>query len=345
MKITHMKKVFGFFGVVGMAVTLGCGSIPAGIIDDLLNDNAVGGDLFELQVFASNTDGASGIALAPNGDLYTVNKDGLFGPIKDGDDLSTKEPIGATNLGSPEIFDQGTSSLVLAITNSGEFWIGSNCCAILAVVPPEGGPAEPFDQFIINVQGEGVVKPEAMAIVPQGFEGAQIQPGNLLLGQETDFDHLVAIDVEGEGTVVSVDNPDESVDPVQREAHHITFGLDGTFYSSRGLAGLELFGIQTITPDGQPTNLPGTLGVKADSFVGLANGDLIIRGAVSRTARDRDNGLLVYSAADDEIALALSLPDQEVSEDDEMIITPDGGTIFLALPNRNEIVKAVDLRE
>lgn len=339
------------FASLAFAVTvpmLGCGTVPAGIIGDILNgnDNQAIGDLVELGVYATNTGGASGIALRPSdGALFAVNKDGLFGPIENGDDLSTMTPIGATNLADMSVFDQETDNLVLAITNSGEFWIGSNCCSLLAVVPPEGGDAAPFNQFIEANESQAV-KPESMAIIPEGFSGPQMKPGDLLLGQETDFNQLVAIDVEGDHAIELVVNPDDSDPPLQREAHHLTFGLDGKLYSSRGLAGLTLFGIQTIDTDGQPTNLPGTLGVSAHSFVALESGDLIIRGTHSRSARpeDQDNGMLIYSAADQSIAFALSLPDGEISEDDEMIITPDGTTIFMSLPQRNEIVRAIDRR-
>ena len=296
----------------------------------------------DLSVYATNTDGASGIALRPSdGALFAVNSTGLFGPIEEGDDFSTLSPIGATNLADADLFDQETSALVLAITNSGEFWIGSPCCQTLAVVPPDGGAAVPSEVLLGGVDTSNI-KPETMALVPEGFQGPQIQPGNLLVGQETTFSRLGAIDVDAEEpTVIGVENPGE----INRHAHHLTFGLDGTLYSSRGVAGLTIMGLQTIDTDGLPTELAGSLGVAADSFVGLVNGDLVIRGTWQTGATESTRGVLYYSAADQEISVGLALPTGDMSEDDEMVITPDGSAIFLCLPSRNEILRVVDLRE
>jgi len=343
----------GVFSVVGLTLALGCDAVPPGIIDDILNGNGNGNDndndnvsvdLVELQVYATNTKEASGLALHPTtGEVYAVNEDGLFGPISQGANLSTMTPIGATNLDEAPFEEFELDSLVLAITNSGEFWIGSKGSGILAVVPPAGGPAEAFEgQAEENT--EQAIHPETMAVVPASFQGPQMAPGNLLVGQDTDFDWLNAIDVEADRTVIRVDNPTDPENPQERDAHHLTFGLDGVLYSSRAETALTTEGIQTIATSGLPTPLPGTLGLKADSFVGLANGDLIIRGARAVTAGNTENGILIYSAADEETVLGVALPLQEVSEDDEMIITSNGDTVYLSLPKRNQIYRAIDKR-
>lgn len=347
MCIERMNGWRGLLAAVLLAVAPGCGSIPANIIDDILNSNEndnVTVDLVRLDLFATNTNGASGMALDPsNGDLYVVNEDGLFGPLEDGADLSTMTPIGATNLDEAPFEEFILGSLVLAITNSGEFWIGSSGSGILAVVPPGGGPAVAFEGQSMDNTAQAIF-PETLAIVPAGFQGPQIMPGDLLVGQDTTFDLLNVIVVGGDGSVLAVDNPTDPDNPQQREAHHLAFGLDGMLYSSRATTSLTREGIQTIAANGLPAPLPGTMGVKADSFVGLANGDLIIRGARGLTGAISENGILVYSAADGDIVLGLDLPVSEISEDDEMVITADGGTIFLSLPRRNQIVRAVDLR-
>jgi hypothetical protein len=345
MWIERLNGWKGLLSAVLLAIAPGCGSIPSGIIDDIINGNDnVAEDLVQLDVYATNTNGASGIALDPmTGDLYAVNEDGLFGPIEDGADLTGMTPIGATNLDEAPFEEFLLSSLVLAITDAGEFWIGSPGSGILAVVPPGGGPAEAFEGQSMDNTVQAIF-PETMAIVSTGFQGPQIMPGDLLLGQDTDFDALNAIAVGGDRAVTAVDNPTDPDNPQRREAHHLTFGLDGVLYSSRAEIALTMAGIQTIASDGLPTPLAGTMGVKADSFVGLANGDLIIRGARAITAVQSENGILVYSAADEDIVLGLELPLAEISEADEMVITADGDTVFLSLPNRNQIVRAIDLR-
>jgi len=353
MRIERLNGWRGLFAAILLAVAPGCNSVPAGIIDDIINGNLnlndngndnVSVDLVRLDVFATNTNGASGIALDPStGDLYAVNEDGLFGPLEEGADLSGMTPIGATNLDEAPFEEFLLSSLVLAITDAGEFWIGSPGSGILGVVPPGGGPAVAFEGQSMDNTVQAIF-PETMAIVPAGFQGPQIMPGDLLVGQDTNFDALNAIAVGGDESVVAVDNPTDPDNPQRREAHHLTFGLDGMLYSSRAELALTMEGIQTIATNGLPTPLAGTLGVKADSFVALANGDLIIRGARGLTGATSENGILVYSADDRDIVLGIELPLSEISEDDEMVITADGDTVFLSLPRRNQIVRAVDLR-
>lgn len=356
--MTRTWKSAWLFSLLGLAVALGsgCDAVPVGAIADLIPDlngddgGANGPALAELDTYATNTGGASGLALRPSdGALFAVNGVGLFGPINEGDDLSAMTPIGATNLADADIFDldthgtEATRSLSLAITNSGEFWIGSDCCQTLAIVGPQGGDAVPFLGLLSGDIDTSNIKPETLALVPDGFDGPQMKPGNLLASQDTTFSRLAAIDVEAdEPTVVNVDNP--VAEDINREGHHLTFGLDGTLYSSRALRGLTFAGIQTIDPDGTPAPLPGTLNLSANSFVGLANGDLVIRGARGVVAASPQNGILFYSAADDALTFALGLSTEQRSEDDELVITADGSAVFLSLPNANTIVRVIDTR-
>lgn len=358
-------------GIVALIGAAGCGgAVPGGVgglVDDIIdngNDNGNGNDndnsandndndngepagpTASLTVIANNTNGAGGLAFATNGDLYMVNQDGLFGPIDQDSanwpvDISTMQPIGATNLADADLFDVITTSHVLAITNSGEFWIGSRCCTTLAIVPPEGGDAEAFLDQLSGGVTTGI-KPESMVIVPDGFDGPEIDPGNLLLGQDTTFSRLSAIDVEGDRAVVQVTNPiaDDPDNPVNRDAHHLTFSTDGTLYSSDDIAALTAAGFQTIAEDGTPTDIAGTEGIAATTFVVLDNGDLLMRGTWQENATaDTVSGVLLWSAADQTLSVALQLPFSEVSGDDEMIATPDRSTIYLSLPARNEIVR------
>ncbi|MCK4659482.1 MAG: hypothetical protein KAV82_08170 [Phycisphaerae bacterium] len=356
MRIGQWLLVGAFLGIVPL---VGCDSVPVGDIVDIIDVidgvDGVDGvipdeDLFEFEVFATNTGGASGFALRPSDNaVFILNKDGLFGPIQKDDDVSTMAPIGATTLADPEFFDLEQSSLVMAITNSGEFWIASPCCSTMAIVGPEGGEAEAFIGLLEGPdQGNpSNVKPETMVIVPEGFDGPQIDPGNLLVGRESTFSDLSAINVEGNREVVPrIDNPDELENPddfLNRLSHHLAFGPDGTLYGSRGLAGALLSGMQTIDTDGRPHELPGTLGLSADSFVVLDNGDIVISGAYHPQGESRILGILLWSADTQSITMGLPISDSEYSEDNELVIAPDG-TIYMALPDRNEIVRVIDKR-
>lgn len=336
--------------LAALAATAGCDGIAVSgggqslLIDNVNENVAPEPDPIELEVIATNTGGATGIALRPaDGALFLVNADGLFGPIDPGDDVSAMEPIGATNLDDADLFDIETGSLVLAISNSGEFWIGSTCCATLAVVGPEGGDAEPFTALLEGVDPSNI-KPETMVIIPEGFEGPQMRPGNLLVGQETSFSRLTAIDVDGDLSVVNVDNPAIIADPeegLNREAHHLTLGSGGVLYGARGSALVSERAVQTIDEEGNPVGVPGTEALSTASFIVLADGDLIVRGIYDPEGDERLEGILIWSGADEEVLPGLDLPATETSADDEMILAPDGETIYLALPNRNEIVRVI----
>ncbi len=86
-----------------LAVLMGCDgvAVPSGgsLFPTGGNENdAPEPDAIELEVVATNTGGAGGIALRPDGALFMVNADGLFGPIDPtGDvvDVSTLEAFGA----------------------------------------------------------------------------------------------------------------------------------------------------------------------------------------------------------------------------------------------------------
>lgn len=329
-----------------LAVTGGGGG-GGGLV---VNDNAEPEpetEPLQLEAYATNTGGATGIALRPaDGALFLVNAAGLFGPIEDGDDVATMEPIGATNLGDPDLFDIETGSLVLAITESGEFWIGSRCCVTLAVVGPEGGDAEPFTALLLGDQPSNI-RPETMAIIPAGFDGPQMSPGNLLVGEETSFSRLTAIDVEGDRTAVNVDNPAIIEDPengLNREAHHLTFGPDGILYAASGGGLVSEPAIQTIDPEGRPAPVAGTEALSADAFVVLEGGDMIISGVYDPEGEDRLRGLLIFLPDEQRFELGAELSTGEMSADDEMILADDGETIYLALPNRNEVVRVIDNR-
>lgn len=327
-------------GAICLAACLGQNCLPAsvgGILDGAGGNGGTGGDdvvvdTYRLVTYATNTNSASGIAIRPSdGALFAVNRDGLFGPIDQGDDLSQLTPIGATNLADGDLFSLPQDELALAITNSGEFWIGSTCCSTLAVVPPEGGDAVPF-LGLLQGSSPSNIHPETMVIVPSTFTGTEIVPGNLLVGEETTFSRLSAIDVAGDQTVVNVTNPTST----NRQAHHLGFAADGTLYSSRGVPGLTITGFQTIAEDGTPTNLASSLGLAADTFVADSSGDIILRG---RYAPDSDTdlrGVLVYDPVTGGVSNGVALTAAEISEHDEMVT--DGSTIYLALPQSSEIV-------
>lgn len=317
------------------------------------NDDPPMPDPVSLTIVAENTNGASGLAIRPSdGALFTVNADGLLGPLDQDDanwpvDASTLSPLGATNLSDPDIFMNETSSLVMAITNGGEFWIGTGGGNFtLAIVPPEGGDAEQF----LDQSNQGTttgISPETMVIVRDTFTGPQMQPGNLLLGAQTTFSRLSAINVEGDRAVIQVDNPIHApADPtmaLNRDAHHLAFGPDGTLYSSQDATSLLEPGFQTIAADGTPSLIPGTEGIAGTTFVILDNGDILFRGSFQQSAAMSVNGIFIFSPADQSITLGTMLPSTDVSSDDEMVMTADG-TIYLSLPRRNQIVR-VDIDE
>ena len=349
---TIMMGMMGCDGVspsdVGQIIDIIDNGNDNSIIDDIVdiidngNDNADDTPIptVALSVFATNTGGASGIAWNPIDDaLYAVNEEGLYGPIVEDDDLLEDTPlVGATNLSDEGIFDQPTSSLVLAVADAGDFWIGSTCCQTMATVSADGGDAEPFlGLFSDSEEFESVtIFPDTLAIIPDSFAGQPFSPGDLLIGEETSFDRMGTIDVDGDLSAVNVTNPSETM----RDANHLTFGLDGVLYAATGIPTIGQPGIQTIDDTGAPTALPGTESVGAESLIALANGDLIIRGSIQDTGALSRTGILRYIAADQEIELALELSSDDRSVDDELIVVdgPNGPTIFLSLPNRNEIL-------
>jgi hypothetical protein len=375
-----LMTVIGVAGCDAMPAGGGGGTIPEDIEDIIDGDDGGGGggggedqdgggggggggdeaggegDPIQIQVFATNTGtNASGIALHPaTGELYLVNTEGLFGPIEEDADVSELDPIGAENIFDDDLFDNETSNFVLAISASGEFWIGSACCSTLAVVQPEGGNAEPFLGLLRGGVEASNIKPTTMAFVPDGFSGPQMQPGNLLVGVEVGLSDLSAIDVEGFGEVdeeLLVANVDKPIDEatgevIVRFANHLAFGLDNTLYGSAQVSSALNAGIQTIDTNGFPTDLPGTVGVSGQSFVVLQNNDLLIRGVYNPApgTQPQVNGIVLWSAETQEVTVFEDLPDQDLAGSDELIISEDLSTVYLALPERSEIWRGTDTR-
>lgn len=366
MRALSKISLFTLLTTAAAVGVLGCpGGIEIPDLDDILNGNANSNDNTDddgddddgapptpdpvsLTVVAENTAGASGLALRPSdGALFTVNAEGILGPIdQDPDnwpvDASMLTPIGAANLSAPNLFMTETSALVMAITNGGEFWIGTGGGNFtLAVVPPEGGDAVPF-LGQSNQQTTTGISPETLVIVPEGFAGPQVAPGNLLIGAQTTFSRLNAIDVEGDRAVVSIDNPLHDPPPpqraVNRDAHHLAFGPDATLYSSQEATSLLEPGFQAIAPDGTPALIPGTERIAGTTFVILDNGDILFRGSFQQTAAMSVTGIFIFSPADQSLTLGTMLPSADISGDDEMVMAPDG-TIYLSLPRRNQIVR------
>ena len=293
-------------------------------------------EVLEATPFASNTNDITGLAIRPSdGALFGVNTTGLYGPIQEGDDLSTMQPIGATNLLDADIFNGSDTSLALAITGHGEFWIGSTCCSRVAVVPPGGGDAAAFDGLLSAPSNP--IKPSTLALVPDGFDGPVINPGDLLAGQGTTFSWLTSIDPAAR-TVADVPNTSTT----NRDAEHLAFGPGPTLYSSRGTLSPLTPGLQQIDTDGVPTNLPGTLNLGARSFVVRANGDIVLLGRHDTASGEQLNGVLLYSAADQDVKLGVAYSAGETVDGGDMAITADRATIFLSIAARNEIVTIAD---
>ena len=347
--------------LLGILISAGCAAVSAigggTLFEPELedNENAAEPDAIVVEVYATNTGDAIGIALDADGDLYLVNERGLFGPIEAGDDIAAMDPFGATNLADEDLYRSEPTRLVLAISNSGEFFIGSPGSGILGVVPPEGGPAEPFGNLLTEPTPDDPsnIKPETMVIVPDAFDGTQIRPGTLLVGRETSFSELSTIDVESEErTVLNIDNPigdpdelDNPEDALNRNAYHLVFSPDGgTLYSSSSQLRLGTPGIQTIALDGTPSEVAGTEAILAHSFVVLDNGDLVIRGSYDPGDDPTIGGLLLWSAEDEQVTFTIDVPDSEVSVDDELILGPGGDTLFISAPRLGQILRATDNR-
>ena len=146
--------------------------------------------------------------------------------------------------------------------------------------------------------------------------------------------------VEGDRSVLVIAAPEAPL----RQAHHLTFGLDGAFYSSKGVTSLTQPGFQTIAADGTPTGIDTTVGMAGDTFVVLANGDFVIRGNwQTSAAAPTIIGILLFDASEGEISLGIAIPNEETSESDELVISADGSMILLSRPAVNEIVRvAID---
>jgi len=165
------------------------------------------------------------------------------------------------------------------------------------------------------------------------------------VGEEAGQSDLSAIDVAGDRAVVNVDKPlDEEGDLIVRLAHHLAFGPDDTLYGSNDVASALNAGIQTIDTDGVPTDLPGTVGVSARSFVVLDDGDLLIRGVYDPADGATVNGIILWDADTEAVTIFEDLPDTDLSGNDELIISADRSTIYLALPERSEIWRGTDNR-
>lgn len=347
-KASLLLLVFSFGCPDGVDIDVG------GIIDDNLG-NLNGGDggidveipTIALRDFATNTqatqeDGATGIAVDPtSGEVFIVNSDGLFGPITEGTDVSTLEPFGATNLSDDLLFDGPRADYVLAITIDGEFWIASSGFNTVARVPAEGGDATAYTGLQDGPDASNV-NPSTIALVPENFDGPDIDPGNLIFGEETSFSAMAVVNVT-DGTVFSAANPDMDL---SRVGHHFAFGSDGTLYAGRQLSNELMSGIQTIATDGSPTELPGTLRTGLSSFVVLDNGDLVIRGSF-RTEEDNAaggfRGLFFWSADDEVLQRGLELTNEDVSAADELVIMLDG-TVLYAQSELNRVVIVDDVR-
>ena len=291
-------------------------------------------DRATLTPFATNTSGASGLALDGNGNLYLLNADGLYGPIAEGDDISELEPIGATNLADDDIFKNDETSLVLAISNEGEFWIGSRCCGTLAFLPVGEVDAVSFKDSLLD--SESQVRPETMVIVPDNVDSMQILPGTMLIGQESLFSFLATIDVDGDHAVVDILNP-EAEDDI-RYGHHLAFGPDGTLYGSTKTSGVERIGFQTIGADGAPTDVAGTEGLAANSFVVLDDGDILMTGFLEVSGSSLQTGLFIVSPATGDVESVATLAGGPSVSDQELVLDRASGAIYLARPGQNDVV-------
>ena len=115
-------------------------------------------------------------------------------------------------------------------------------------------------------------------------------------------------------------------------------------YGSNDIPSALNAGIQTIETDGFPTDLPGTVGLSARSFVVLQNGDLLIRGVYDPPDGPSVNGIILWEAESEEVTIFEDLPIEDLSAHDELIISPDRQTVYLSLPSRSEIWRGTDNR-
>ncbi len=289
--------------------------------------------LVSLEVFASNTNGAAGIAVrGSDGGVFIVGDDGLFGPLEAGDNVSMLNPIGATNLLSADLFDSDQSDYSLAIAGDGEFWIASSCCGTLGVVPPAGGDAEPFTGLIDGNPPTNIF-PDALVVVPNNANFSSFAAGDILAGEDTSFSRLAAID-PATRTVTSIANPSAT----NRNANALAFDADGSLFTARAGTALTSAGLQQIGSNGAPTAVDGTLGLAANDMVVLANGDILIRGTLALTGGSSFRGLLILDAASGTLLEALEISAGDASASDDLVLLPDG-TVLMTQPNLNRVVK------
>lgn len=294
--------------------------------------------LVSLKVFASNTNGAAGIAVRESdGGVFIVGDDGLFGPIESGDDVSQLTPIGATNLLSADIYDSDQSDYSLAIAGNGEFWIASSCCGTLGVVPAAGGDAEPFTGLIDGNPPTNIF-PDALVVVPSNANFSGFDAGDILAGEDTSFSRLAAID-PATRTVTSIANPSTT----NRHANALAFDAAGNLFTARAGTALTSAGLQQIDSDGAPTAVDGTLGLAANDMVVLANGDILIRGTLALTGGSSFRGLLILDATSGELLEALEISASDASSSDDLVLLPDG-TVLMTQPNLNRVVTVNFLR-
>lgn len=323
--------------LVPLVFTAGCPMDMDGDGDDFV-------PLFALETFATNTAGASAIAVRPSdGAVFIVNSAGLFGPIEEGDDVSTLTPFGAENLDDADLFDTPQTDFALAITNDGEFWIGSSCCGTLAIVPPTGGDAEPFEGLLappVDAVNSLNIFPDALVLVPANGGGDEFAPGNLLATFANDFSRLAAIDVDGNRDVVSVDNPIGNT--TDRHGNFMAFDGEGNLFAADDNTGVTQRGLQQIDPDGTPVFITNSEGVSATAFVIDDNNDFIIRGALAQSGGSSFRGLLLLDSASGDIVRGLEIADSAASISDDMVLLPDG-TILMTQPRLNRIVRIVPL--
>ena len=144
------------------------------------------------------------------------------------------------------------------------------------------------------------------------------------------------IDVDGDHAVVDILNPE--VEDDIRYGHHLAFGPDGTLYGSTKTSGLERIGFQTIGTDGAPTDVAGTEGLAANSFVVLENGDILMTGFRDVSGSSLATGLFIVSPDTGEVESVATLAGGASVSDQELVLDRASGAIYLARPGQNDVV-------
>ncbi len=116
-----------------------------------------------------------------------------------------------------------------------------------------------------------------------------------------------------------------------------------TLYGANKNPGSDDPGLQSVVPDGTPTALPGTLGVAADTFVVLDDGDLLIDGSFPQSGGGTFQGLFFWSAQDEAVTEGLAISTDDRSTHDELVMAPDG-TIYFSQPELSRISVVTDVR-